>query len=155
MAPGSAISCNRAAIFTPSPRRSPSGSTMTSLTWIPTRRRSSPPASSVILSTSIGRTAMIAPGMIGRVLATKDVAGIAIFREGMRNEAIVPGIAHGRIKKAVDDQHTGFLVHLVFYGLTVDRHFDDCVHLLGRISTDRDMVQIHRWLVAWCFAQSR
>src|ERR1700752_2289668 len=35
-------------------------------------------------------------------IGDQDVAGIAIFREGMRDEAIVPGIAHGRIKKAVD-----------------------------------------------------
>src|SRR5262249_31946955 len=80
--------------------------------------------------------------------------GIAILGEGVRDEAIVPRIAHGRVEKAVDDQRSRFLVHLVFYRLAADRHLDDRVHLLGRISTDRDIVEVHRWLAAWCFALS-
>ena len=77
-------------------------------------------------------------------ISNQDVAGIAILGERVRDEAVVPGIAHGRIEKAVDDQRPRFLVHLVFYWLAADRHLDDRVHLLGRIPTYRNIVQVHR-----------
>jgi hypothetical protein len=67
---------------------------------------------SVILSTPLGRTAMTAPGRIGRVLAI-------MTSQGSPSSERVCGM---------------------IYWLAADRHFDDCVHLLGRISTNRDIV---------------
>jgi hypothetical protein len=59
------------------------------------------------------------------------------------NEPVIAGIAHGGIKKPVDDKRAGFLVQLVFDRLTTDRHFDDDVDLTRRIDPDRDGVNAH------------
>jgi len=61
----------------------------------------------------------------------------------MRHEAVIPGVTHGRVQEAVDHQGTGFLVHLVLDRLSADRHFDDGVHVFGRILADGNGVEVH------------
>src|SRR5258708_15857525 len=61
----------------------------------------------------------------------------------MRDEGVVPGVAHRRIEKAVHHQRAGFLVHLVLDRLAADRHLDDDVDLARRIDPDRDGVNAH------------
>src|SRR5215469_7145726 len=80
-------------------------------------------------------------------IGNKYVARIAVRRERMRN-SIVARIPHRRIEKAIHDERPRFLIHLIFYRLAADRYFDDRVYLFGRISADRDMVDIHQWLAA-------
>ena len=76
----------------------------------------------------------------------QDVAGVAIARQRMRNESVIPGIAHRGIEKPVDDKRAGVLVHLVFDRLAPDGHFDDDVDVMRRIDPDRDSVNAHGWL---------
>src|SRR5262249_17410335 len=81
-------------------------------------------------------------------IGNEDVARVSVRRQRVRNESIVPRIAHRRIEEAVDDERSGFLVHFVFDRLAADRHLDDCVDLLRRISAYRNVIEIHRGLLA-------
>ena len=104
---------------------------------------SSPPASSSIISTPTIRQLMIAPGAMARVLATMHVAGIAVVRQRVGDEAVVPRIAHRRVEEPVDHQRAGRLVHLVLDRLAPDRHLDHDIHLVGRIVSDGNGVEAH------------
>src|SRR6185437_5276567 len=46
---------------------------------------------------------------------------IAVVGQGVRQAAVVPGTAHGRIEETVHDARSGCLVHLVFDGFAADR----------------------------------
>jgi hypothetical protein len=67
----------------------------------------------------------------GPGIGDQDVTGIAVLGERVRDEAVVPGVAHRRIEEAVDHERARFLVHLVFDRLATDRHLDDGVHSSG------------------------
>src|SRR5580698_2451920 len=64
----------------------------------------------------------------------------------MRNEAVIPGIAHRGVEKPVYDQRAGILVHFIFDRLAPDGHFNDDVDVMRRIDPDRDGVNAHGWL---------
>ena len=86
---------------------------------------SSPPPSSSIISTPTGRQLITAPGHDRARVADEHVDRVAVGRQGVRNEAVIAGIAHRRVEEAVDEQRAGGLVHLVLDGLAADRHLDD------------------------------
>src|SRR5262245_53575917 len=65
----------------------------------------------------------------------------------MWHEAIVTGIAHGRVQKPIDDERARGLVHLVFYGFAANRHLHDDIDVLGRIQTDGNSINAHRSLL--------
>src|SRR3981189_2009299 len=91
---------------------------------------SSPPASSSIRSTPTGRTLMAAArppahdsaGHEGAGVGDQYVAGVAVARERVRNEAVISEIAHRGIEKATDHQRAGVLVHFVFDRLPPPPH---------------------------------
>ena len=62
----------------------------------------------------------------------QHVAGIAVIGQRVRDEAVVPGVAHRRVEEAVDHQRAGFLVHLVFDRLAANGDFDDDVDVVRR-----------------------
>src|SRR5471030_431927 len=68
---------------------------------------------------------------------------VAVLRQRVRHEAVVPGIAHRRVEEAVDHQRARRLVHLVLDRIAADRHLDDGVHVLGRIMADLDGIDVH------------
>ncbi len=72
-----------------------------------------------------------------------DIARVAIFRQRMRDEAVIAGVAHRRIEKAIDEERAGGLVHLIFDGFAADRDFDDDIDILGRILAGGNGVEIH------------
>jgi len=78
----------------------------------------------------------------------EHVTRIAVARERVRNEAIVPRIAHRGVEKAIDHQRTSSLVHFIFDRLAPDRHLDDYVHVVGRVLANRDRVYTHDSLVS-------
>ena len=51
----------------------------------------------------------------------------------MRDEAVIPRVPHGGIKKAIDDQCAGGLVHFIFDRFTANGNLDHDVHFVGRI----------------------
>ena len=72
-----------------------------------------------------------------------DIARVAVFRQCVRDEAVIAGIAHRRIEKAVDEERAGGLVHLIFDGLAADRDFDDDIDVVGRILAGGNGIEIH------------
>src|SRR6185295_15542637 len=82
-------------------------------------------------------------GHDGARVADQHVDRIAVERERMRDEAVVPGVAHRRVEKAIHDESAGGLVHLVFDGLAAHRNLDDDVDIERRIQADRDSVEPH------------
>ena len=76
-------------------------------------------------------------------IGDEHVDGVAIIRERVRHEAVIPGVAHGGIEEAVDDQRAGFLVHLVLDRLAADRHLDDDVDVVRGVLADRKGVDAH------------
>ena len=73
----------------------------------------------------------------------QHVAGIAVVRQRVRDEAVIAGVAHRRIEEAVDHQRAGLLVHLVFDRLAANRHLDDDVDVIRRVVSDRNRVDAH------------
>src|SRR6185312_16722289 len=71
----------------------------------------------------------------------------AVAAQGMRDEAVVSGVAHRRIEEAVDEEGARGLVDLVFDRLAAKRHLDDDVEVVGRIAADRDGVDVHVRLI--------
>ena len=71
------------------------------------------------------------------------IAGVAVVRQGVRDEAVVAGIVHRRVQEAVDEQGTGRLVHLVFHRQAPLRDLDDDIDVPGRIGADGNGVDIH------------
>ena len=69
-------------------------------------------------------------------VADQHVDRIAIARQRVRHEAVIAGVAHRGVQKAVDEQRAGLLVHLILDRLAADRHFDDDVDVLRRILSD-------------------
>jgi hypothetical protein len=86
-------------------------------------------------STPTGRTAITAPGIIARVLA--------VAREGVGDEAVIPRIPHRGVEEAVDDKRAGLLVHLVLDRFAADLHLDHDVDLVGWVLADRDCLEAH------------
>jgi hypothetical protein len=61
----------------------------------------------------------------------------------MRDEAVIARVAHRRIKEAVHDQDAGSLIELIFNRLATDRHFDDDIHLVGRVGSHGNRIELH------------
>jgi len=59
------------------------------------------------------------------------------------NEAVIAGIAHGRIEEPVHHQRAGGLVQLILDGLAADGDFDDDIDVLGDVFADRNLVYAH------------
>ena len=76
-------------------------------------------------------------------IAHEHVDRIAVGGERVRNEAVVTGVAHGRVEKAIDEQRARSLVHLVLDRLAADRHFDDDVDVLWRVFACRHGIEAH------------
>src|SRR5581483_11821465 len=74
----------------------------------------------------------------------QHVARIAVFGEGVWNEPVVPGVAHGCIQEAIDDQRARRFVHLVFDRLAADGDLDDHVHFARRVAAYGNRIQTHR-----------
>ena len=104
---------------------------------------SSPPASSSISSTPTGAHAHDRARHDRAGVGDQHVAGIAVARQRVRDEAVIAGIAHRRIEEAVDHQRAGVLVHFVFDRFAANGHFDDDVDVVRRIDSDRDGVNAH------------
>jgi hypothetical protein len=73
----------------------------------------------------------------------EHVAGVAVARERVRDEAVIARVAHRRVEEAVDDERARRFVHLVLDRLAADRHLDDDVHVVRRVRADRDGVDAH------------
>ncbi len=73
----------------------------------------------------------------------EHVARIAVVRQRVRNEPVIARVAHGRVEETVHDQRPGLLVHLVLDGLAADRHFDDDVHFIRRITANGHSIKTH------------
>ena len=65
-------------------------------------------------------------------VADQHVDRVAVVRQRMRYEAVIPRIGHRRVEEPVDDERAGFLVHLIFDRLAADGHLDDDVDVVGR-----------------------
>ena len=76
-------------------------------------------------------------------VADQHVDGIAVTRQGVRDETVVSGVAHRRVKKTIDDEHARCLVRLVLDRLAANRHLDDGIHFIRWIAADRQMVKVH------------
>src|SRR5690606_33355940 len=76
-------------------------------------------------------------------VANQHVDGVAIAGKRMRHEAVIPGITHGGVEKADDEQRARFLVHLTFERLAADAHFNADVEVFGRIFPDGYGVYAH------------
>ena len=76
-------------------------------------------------------------------IADQDIDRIAVLRQGMRHEPVIPRIGHRRIQKPVHHQNTRILVELVFDRLAADRHFDDDVNVVRRGLADGDRFDTH------------
>ena len=85
-------------------------------------------------------------GHDGARVADEHVDRIAVERQRVRDEPVVPGVAHRRVEKAIDDQRARSLVHLVFDGLAAHRNLDDDVDVEGRVQSDRNRVEPHHSL---------
>ena len=73
-----------------------------------------------------------------------DVQRIAIAAQRMRHEPIIAGVAHRRIKEAIDEQRTRRFVDLVLDRLAPQWHLNDHIDVVGRGVPDRDGVDSHR-----------
>jgi hypothetical protein len=73
----------------------------------------------------------------------QNIDRIAVVGQRVRHETVVTRVAHRRVQKAIHNQRTGGLVHLVFDRFAADRHFDDDVHVIRRIVTYRDGIDAH------------
>ncbi len=72
-----------------------------------------------------------------------DVAGVAVFGQCMRNEAVIAGIAHRGIEESVDEQRAGGLVQLIFDRLAADRDLDHDIDFKRGIFADGNCVKAH------------
>ena len=82
-------------------------------------------------------------------IADEHVDRVAVARQRVRNEAVIPRIAHRRIKEAVDDECAGHLVHLVFDGFAANRHLDDDIDVFRRVIAGLDRVETHGRSLQW------
>ena len=71
-------------------------------------------------------------------VAHHHVDRVAVLAQGMGHEAVVPGVGHGGVEEAVDDQHARVLVQLVLDGLASYGHLDDDIHVVRRALADGD-----------------
>src|SRR6476646_6393159 len=76
-------------------------------------------------------------------VGNEDVNRIAIIRKGMRNEAVITGVAHRRIQEAINKQRSGSLIHFILDRLTTYRHLHDDVDVIGRVVPDRNSIEVH------------
>jgi hypothetical protein len=60
---------------------------------------------------------------------------VAIVREGMRYIAIVTGVVHRCVHKAVHEHGSGLFIDLILYGVCVGRDLNDYIDLFGDIFT--------------------
>src|SRR5215471_12958463 len=104
---------------------------------------SSRPASSSISSAPTGRQRTIAPGHHLHLRNDQHVARIAVGRQCLRDEAIIPRIKHGGVQEAIDHERPRRLVELVFRRRAAERDLDDRVDVLGRIGTNRNRANVH------------
>src|SRR4051812_13348507 len=68
----------------------------------------------------------------------------------MRDEAIIPRIAHGGVKEAVHHQRARGLVELIFDGFAADRDFDDDIDVIRGILADGNLVYAHEEILQFC-----
>ena len=73
----------------------------------------------------------------------QHVHRIAVFRERMRDEAVIRRILHRRVDEAVDEERARRLVHLVLHRMAAMRHLDDDVDVVGRVDADRYGLDTH------------
>ena len=73
----------------------------------------------------------------------QHVERIAVAAERMRDEPVVPRIAHRRIEEPVDKQRARGLVELVLDRLAAERHLDHDIDVVGRVLADRDGIEVH------------
>src|SRR5690606_15801836 len=76
-------------------------------------------------------------------VADQHVDGVAVVGQGVRHKAIVAGIGHWRIEKAVHHQCAGLLVHFVLDGMPADRYFDEYVDIFWGVVADGDGFDAH------------
>src|SRR5262249_8250861 len=80
----------------------------------------------------------------------EDITRIGVAGQCVRNEAVVPRIAHRRVEEAVDHKRARGLVHFVFDRLAPDRHLDDHIDVVGRVPAAGDCFDapgVARWWV--------
>jgi len=77
----------------------------------------------------------------------QNVHGIAVTGQGVRDEAVIAGIEHGGVQKAIHKDRPAVLVELIFDGLTPLRDFDKSVHVIGRVHANRDFGDVHGEMV--------
>ena len=85
----------------------------------------------------------------------QHVDRVAVLRQGVGDEAVVAGIAHGRVQEAVDHEGARRLVHLVLDGLAADGHLDDDVDVLGRVDADGNGIDAHGLGLSWLGVHSK
>jgi len=83
------------------------------------------------------------PGNNRASIGDNHIARIAILRKRMGNEAVIAGISHRRIEKAINNQRAGLFVHFILDRFATNRNLNDDVHFLRRIFANRDCVQAH------------
>ena len=91
----------------------------------------------------MGRAPHDRPGDHRRTGGDQHVHRVAVVGQGVRDEAVVAGIAHRRVQEAVDVDRARVLVELVLDRLAVQRNFDDDVDVPRRIAADGHLAQIH------------
>ena len=82
-------------------------------------------------------------------IGDQHVDRVAVVRQSVRHEAVIAGVAHRRIKEAVDDEGARRLVHLIFDRLAADLHLDDDIDVVGGIVADGDGVDSHACLCSF------
>ncbi len=83
------------------------------------------------------------PGNNRRARNHQRIERIAILTQGVGHKAIIGGVAHGRVQKAIDKQRSAGLVKLIFHGLATDRHLDQDIQAFRRIIPRRDQINAH------------
>src|SRR5947209_5114029 len=76
-------------------------------------------------------------------VGNKHVDRIAVVGKRVRNEAVIAGIAHRRIQEAIDEQHAGRLIHLIFDRFAADRDLNDDIDVFRGIVADRNRLDVH------------
>src|SRR5690606_7310573 len=70
----------------------------------------------------------------------QHVHGVAIVREGLRNETVVARIVHGGQHETINEDGAGGLVHFILYGVRIHGDLDDDVELVRQIVARRHAV---------------
>ena len=72
----------------------------------------------------------------------QGIAGVAIFRERLGDEAVIARIVHRGVEETVDEEGARFLVEFVFHRHAAEGDLDDDVEVDGRIAPRGNRIEI-------------